>query len=42
MEKIIKENGDNSVRELIDFDPNEVIEELINKINEIVEWINKQ
>ena len=42
MEKIVKENGDNSVREIIDFNPNETIEELINKINEIIEWINTQ
>ena len=42
MEKIVKENGDNTVREIIEFDPVEVIEELINKINEIVEWINNQ
>ena len=42
MEKIIKENGDNSVREIIEFDPSEAIEELINKINEIIEWINTQ
>ena len=32
----------NSVREIIEFDPSETIEELINKINEIIEWINEQ
>ena len=42
MEKIIKENGDNTVREIIEVDSIEVMEELINKINEIVEWINTQ
>jgi len=42
MEKIIKENGDNTVREIIENDSVEAIEELINKINEIVEWINTQ
>ena len=42
MEKIIKENGDNSVREIIDSDHIEVIEELINKVNEIIDWINNQ
>ena len=42
MEKIVKENGDNSVREIIEFDYAQSIEELINKVNEIVEWINNQ
>ena len=42
MEKIIKENGDNTVREIIEVDSIGAIEELINKISEIVEWINTQ
>ena len=33
MEKIIKENGDNTVREIIEVDSIEVMEELINKNN---------
>ena len=42
MEKIIKENGENTVKEIIENDVIQSIEELINKVNEIVEWINTQ
>jgi hypothetical protein len=42
MEKIVKENGENTVREVIEVDFIETIEELLVKVNEIIEWINNQ